>query len=55
VAFNKKIQDIYQSESLVALRGENDNYKLNGRELLTWTSDVVRPNQVAYSLGSKYY
>ncbi len=52
VLYNKKIQDIYQRERLVPLRGQNDDGKLNGRDLLSWTFDTLllldEINQVFY-------
>ena len=54
-AFQKKIVEIYNQEKLTPLRGENDDYKINGKEILTWFHDVTNPNAVKHNLHLTYF
>lgn len=54
-AFQKKIVEIYGQQNLTPLRGENDDYTINGREILTWYYDVTNSNAVMHNLHTNYF
>lgn len=41
--YNKLIQEVYVSQSLKCLRGLNDEYKIDGRNILSLHTQVARP------------
>jgi hypothetical protein len=54
-SFQEKIVQIYKQQHLTPLRGENDDYKINGKEILTWFHDVTNPNALKYNLHNIYF
>jgi hypothetical protein len=53
--FQRKIVEIYNQQHLFPLRGENDSYQINGKEILMWFHDVTNPNSVKYNLHTTYF
>jgi hypothetical protein len=53
--FQDKIIEVYNKEDLFPLRGRNDDYKINGREILTWYAEVTQKNASKYNLHSTYF
>ena len=41
-SINDKIVSIYETEKLIPLRGENDSYELNGKQILMWFNEITR-------------
>lgn len=54
-AFQKKIIEIYKEQHLIPLRGENDDYKISGREILTWFHEVTKSNAIKHNLHNTYF
>lgn len=53
--FQEKIVEVYNKEFIVPLRGNNDDYQINGREILIWYSEITRKNATKYNLHSNYH
>lgn len=47
--YNNEIVDIYHRENIFGLRGSNDDFMINGHQVLSWYYDVVRKGRVKYS------
>jgi hypothetical protein len=55
VGFNKLIREIYIKEDLVPLRGKEDDYILNGKNILQWFPSVTTPHSIRNNYGTKYF
>jgi hypothetical protein len=55
LSFHRKIVEIYEEQYLIPLRGEKDDYKLRGKEILAWFHDVTNFNTLKYNLGMTYF
>lgn len=53
--FQRKIVEIYNQQHLIPLRGENDSYQIDGKEILTWFHDVTNPNAIKHNLHTTYF
>tara|TARA_R110001632_G_scaffold218718_3_gene348046 strand:- start:1143 stop:1922 length:780 start_codon:yes stop_codon:yes gene_type:complete len=42
LAINDKVIEVYNSESIIPLRGEKDSYELNGKQILVWYFETTR-------------
>ena len=52
--FQEEIVKIYDKEELSPLRGNQDDYILNGREILVWYRDVTKKNAAKHNLFTTY-
>jgi hypothetical protein len=51
----ERVVEIYKKEELIPLRGKNDDYKINSRNILIWFHDVTNKNAVKYDLHMEYF
>lgn len=46
--FQRGIIEVYKNHELTSLRGLEDDYMVNGRQIISWHSDVVRDARIIY-------
>lgn len=46
--YQKAIVDIYVAENLTSLRGLDENYIINGNQIITWHSETVRRGRIKF-------
>jgi len=52
---NTTILKVYKKEDLIPLRGEKDNYLINGKKILKWYFDVTKHCECHYGFGKFNY
>jgi len=55
LALQRKIIEIYKEQNLIPIRGENDNYLLNDKNIIKWFRAVTTPNSKKYNLQLTYF
>ncbi len=53
--YQRSIMDIYKEHDLTSLRGLDDEYKINGRQIIMWHSETTRKSSLKHNGQFSYW